>query len=395
MFWPMTTQQDASSHASTAVSETHKLQYIDILRGVAILGVIAVHSEQQIENTLPLVHAILNYGQMGVQLFFVASALTLCLSMSERHENSHFNFYVRRFFRIAPLYYLAIAFYFIWRILITHVDASAASPVVGYNILVIVENIFFLHGFDPRNFNFAVPGGWSISTEMWFYVIFPSLFLIQSRLGYTKFLRFSILVAALSLIAQFFLIDIIEPKLLAYRIIKTTYANAQFGFVYSTILNQISVFLIGILTFQKLKNHEVSGRHLLLAVLLCCVSCYLLNTSELKTDYNGFVYPILSSIAFSIIALKLSTIGHISSWPARLLTKIGQVSFSMYLLHFFVLDLILIAYKRSAFVLFNNPEIQLPLLFATLVVITYGAARLSYEYLEKPAINYGKKFIRR
>ena len=39
-------------------------------------------------------------------MFFVASALTLCLSMRERREAGPWNFYVRRFFRIAPLFYL-------------------------------------------------------------------------------------------------------------------------------------------------------------------------------------------------------------------------------------------------------------------------------------------------
>ena len=106
----MSTQKNFSKHL--IADGTHKLQYIDILRGIAILGVIAVHSGQQIENLFPIVRSISNYGQLGVQLFFVASALTLCLSMSERNEKSPFNFYVRRFFRIAPIYYLAIIFYF-------------------------------------------------------------------------------------------------------------------------------------------------------------------------------------------------------------------------------------------------------------------------------------------
>jgi len=379
----------------TVVDGTHKLQYIDILRGLAILGVIAVHSEQQIENLYPLVHSVFNYGQLGVQLFFVASALTLCLSMSERNENSNFNFYIRRFFRIAPLYYIGIIFYFLWRVLLNYAKTGAASPPPEYNVLGIIENIFFIHGFDPRNFNFVVPGGWSIATEICFYAIFPFLFSVQSKLGYKNFLRFSILVITLSFATQFIAIYVVEPKLIAQGILKNKYVNDDFSFIYCTILNQISVFLIGILTYQKLQKQNTSNYKIFFAFILCCISCYLLNTSELKTGYNGFIYPILSSIAFSIIALRLSNIGFISGLPAKLLARIGQVSFSMYLLHFFILDIVKVAHRRSTFLFFSNPEIQLSLLFLTLTAITYGVARFSYAFLEKPAIDYGKRFIRR
>ena len=47
----------------------------------------------------------------GVELFFVVSALTLCLSSAARSNREALptlNFYIRRFFRIAPMFYIAI-----------------------------------------------------------------------------------------------------------------------------------------------------------------------------------------------------------------------------------------------------------------------------------------------
>ena len=389
----MSTLQNFSKH--TVADGTNKLQYIDMLRGIAILGVIAVHSEQQIENLYPLVRSIFNYGQLGVQLFFVASALTLCLSMNERNENDNRNFYIRRFFRIAPLYYIAIIFYFFWRVLLNYVETGTASLPAEYNLLGIIENIFFIHGFDRRNFNFVVPGGWSIATEMCFYAIFPFLFSTLSKLGYKKFLRLSILIITLSFATQFIAIDIVELKLIQHGVLKRKYVNDDFSFIYCTILNQISVFLIGMLTYQRLNSQSISNYKLLFAFILCCVSCYLLNTSELKTAYNGFAYPILSSIAFSIVALRFSKTGLIGGLPAKLLAAVGQMSFSMYLLHFFILDIVKVIHRRSTFLLVSNPEIQLLLLYITLTAITYGIARFTYAFLEKPAIDYGKIFLRR
>lgn len=69
--------------------------------------------------------------------------------------------------------------------------------------------------------------------------------------------------------------------------------------------------------------------------LLCGVCCLLLNTTQFKTGYNGFIYPILSALAFGIFSIRLSKIGCFETLTAKILIRIGRVSFSMYLIHFF------------------------------------------------------------
>src|SRR5690348_13706360 len=89
-----------------------KFDYIDAMRGIAILLVILVHSafDLAIKGPAGRIGAM---GQFGVQMFFVASALTLCLSWEARRDEPHpmKSFLIRRFFRIAPMYYFGIAFY--------------------------------------------------------------------------------------------------------------------------------------------------------------------------------------------------------------------------------------------------------------------------------------------
>jgi peptidoglycan/LPS O-acetylase OafA/YrhL len=89
------------------------------------------------------------------------------------------NFFIRRFFRIAPLYYAAIVFYLVWR---TVIGGFVVPP--QYDVLGIASNMLFLHGFYPEANNSIVPGGWSTATEMTFYVCFPLLFAgMQNRYG--------------------------------------------------------------------------------------------------------------------------------------------------------------------------------------------------------------------
>lgn len=156
--------------------EIKKYQYIDILKGMAILGVIAVHSHQSIPDLALAVKYTFNYGQLGVQLFFMLSAITLCISSQKRHEQHWRYFYLRRFFRIAPLYYLGIVlyllaggFFYCWSNGVFEIPSQ-------YTLLNILANVTFLNGFYAPANNNIVPGGWSIATEMNFYLMFPILF---------------------------------------------------------------------------------------------------------------------------------------------------------------------------------------------------------------------------
>ena len=69
------------------VESTRKYAYIDGLRGIAILMVVLFHQTPSVvwKSSATrfdiLIQSATSLGQMGVQLFFVASALTLCLSL--------------------------------------------------------------------------------------------------------------------------------------------------------------------------------------------------------------------------------------------------------------------------------------------------------------------------
>ena len=80
--------------------------YIDCVRGYAVTLVITCHLAYAFPELPWPVHRIVVSGWYGVQLFFLASALTLL--MSWRHETVRLGrariapFFIRRFFRIAP-----------------------------------------------------------------------------------------------------------------------------------------------------------------------------------------------------------------------------------------------------------------------------------------------------
>ena len=152
-----------------------KLKYIDALRGIAVLGVVAVHCSQYGINNYPsYISRFFGQGARGVQLFFIVSAFTIFLSQKKRNsfeERPYRNFFVRRFFRIAPMYYLAIGYFIIQNFHKALLDKNWDWGLVSN----VFANLTFLHGFSPYWINSLVPGGWSIAVEMTFYLIVPFL----------------------------------------------------------------------------------------------------------------------------------------------------------------------------------------------------------------------------
>ncbi|RIZ68641.1 MAG: acyltransferase [Methylococcales bacterium] len=154
------------------ITATSRNKTFDLLRGLAILSVICVHISQVFQIHIKYVDSILAAGRFGVQLFFFVSALTMCYMWELRNgeANQVVKFYVRRFLRIAPLFWIAIPAY-LW---INGVDESHWMP-EGVGLHQIFLTAMFLHGFWPDSINSVVPGGWSIAVEMTFYLIFPLL----------------------------------------------------------------------------------------------------------------------------------------------------------------------------------------------------------------------------
>ncbi len=67
-------------------STVHRYAYIDALRGYAILGVISVHTSGTVPHFGGPLRELASYGQYGVHLFFIISAVTLAMSWDARSD---------------------------------------------------------------------------------------------------------------------------------------------------------------------------------------------------------------------------------------------------------------------------------------------------------------------
>jgi peptidoglycan/LPS O-acetylase OafA/YrhL len=370
-----------------------KLPYIDCLRGYAVLMVIATHVTYTVPQLPYPVHQVTSFGWFGVQLFFLASCVTLMMSSSyERSKSGTMNvrnFFIRRFLRIAPMYYLAGIFY--WY----------AGTRTGANWAQTLSALTFTNSWGPATMPTGdgwqlVPGGWSIGVEFTFYFLFPLYFWYA-----TSWRR------ALAVFLGALIVGAVADSAVVGQLAAVYGFTATDNFLFFWFFNQASVFALGGLVF-----FAVSGiaRHKLLAAklkrlvapvvvaslavlaLLAFGSSHFAHYLALRPVVPHFL-PVILAFSVAIIALSQADSGLFIN---RAIASLGKVSFSAYLLHFAVFDWVVS--KNPG--LFHLDATGVPAIaafgaaYAVVIAVTYLLSACSYSLIELPMMDLAKRLTR-
>lgn len=350
-----------------------KYEYIDALRGYAILAVIVVHSAGAIPPTDGWVMRLIEQGARGVQLFYVVSALTLSMSWSFR-KDGYISFLVRRFFRIVPLFYLAIPVYLLFAGFGPGYFAPPDTSLEG-----IARALFFIDGFYPSKWT-VVPGGLTVCTEIVFYMLFP-LFVFAARSLRASFVMYIVsFVFSVTILHDVVPFIYLENSKIAYN---DFYAWAQFS-----LPVQLPLFMSGIFVYYLLGSKVVVrpvGLNFLLVVSLALM--LIIPFSKITAPFM-----LIYSIPFVLLVYCLGrgAGGFLVNLP---MICLGKVSFSAYIWHFLVLDIIYLGKDHGLdFFGMNTPSTYYKFLclLIAVVAVTYAIAFASYRLVEQPFIGLGK-----
>lgn len=287
---------------------TQRNQSLDLLRGVAILLVVLVHCAISASSSVPGLTAFAHeYGERGVQLFFIVSGYTMMLTFGGKVDAVAIrSFYIRRAFRIVPLFWAAILFY----LLITKGEGFKFWAPDGIATSDVLRTFLFLHWSSVTAFNSVVPGGWSIAVEMQFYLLFPLLIFLFRRPNGPILVYAAI--ALIGVIGQFAADLYLLPRLAAS--LPPDQAYLANGFFYCWPPHQLICFGFGILLYDfiELKNKPLIGTVLLAG-------------AALSLSRWGAEVVLLFALAYGILAANVRL---------NFVALLGRHSYAIYLIHF-------------------------------------------------------------
>lgn len=371
-------------------SSIKKYDFVDALRGWAILGVVFLHTFLWLRTVggdpfNGLISNIALQGQRGVQLFYIVSAFTLFMSLSSRRQHEArpvANFFIRRFFRIAPLFYTVI----IINVLIYGLSPRIWAP-DGVEWWYIPLTASFLHGWMPQTINTVVEGGWSIAVETTFYALLPFLFIKLKDIRSTALFILGALV--FSKVAA----------ITAFHFLSPMYAPDQqylvIGFIDRWFFSQAPTFGLGIMTYYVFKRYH-AYRSKSLGVLLLLASLVLFALfSRFGTYVNTMVpehFPYAAALCLFVLSLHF--------FPNRLfvngiIQRIGKLSFSIYLINLPVVYIIAHLYRDVANRYAFNSEIGMIAAFLVSLMLSAGISLVTYRGVEVPGIRFGKRIIQK
>jgi peptidoglycan/LPS O-acetylase OafA/YrhL len=335
---------------------------LDGLRAFAITLVFLCHAEHE------RIVRLADWGKkgwLGVDLFFVISGFLITHLLLQPKYAAHPLqwFYLRRIFRIWPMYFFTLAFAFlVWRYTpFARDNAFGRFSVIPY--LLLVQNLWF-PGIGIRPLGVM----WSLAIEEHFYLGWPWL---------VRALKPKPLLLAIAAGLVF------EPCLRAYLAMDGYTA----GQIYRNTATHFDGLLAGALLAVWMEDESCTPKRLMLAGLIAGAAMLplvllLLPPDVSKTGMSPYLFSAIAFFFAGIVALALS--GALKFLASRPLVALGQLSYSMYLIHLFV------------FIGFNwFPERRWPV--GTALLFTYALtvilAALTRLLIEKPFLRLKERLL--
>ena len=153
------------------MSQRPQLEGANAVRFWAAMSIVLFHLALLPKKELPAFLSVIpNFAGFGVPLFYVLSAFALSYGYYGSLESGVAirRFYARRFFRIAPLFYLMMA------VCLTQFWMRGS----GVPAAQIFSSATFIFNLIPGHSESFVPAAWSIGVEMLFYAVFPFIIML-------------------------------------------------------------------------------------------------------------------------------------------------------------------------------------------------------------------------
>jgi peptidoglycan/LPS O-acetylase OafA/YrhL len=321
---------------------------LDLLRFAAIILVLIAHTFYLLSSR-NIVYITSTYAAvMGVELFFVLSGFligTILVKINEQQNQITFkilkDFWIRRWFRTLPNYYLILVVNLLVVILVT-----GALPITGLKLLSFFVFMQDIASVEQNQF-FGV--AWSLSVEEWFYLTFPLLLLLIRLIVKSK-------QSAVAIVGLIFLVAPLLGRLILAIVSDIPWDG---GFRKMTLIRLDSIGMGVLCAYLKYYYQEkwmrlrywtgLSGLVLLVALLVVLYKTYLVGINFrtgaeiaapgffVKTTWFTLLNLSIAMMLPGFYYIKINANGIIP----RAITFVSLISYSVYLIHLLIVQLFL------------------------------------------------------
>ncbi len=343
--------------AKATRSGSHRSVGLDILRAVAIGLVLLAHIPLEGKDSL----IWFAFGMWGVELFFVLSGFLitgLLYRVFDEYSLTKFRtFFIRRWMRTLPLYYVAI-------VLIIALEGS----LLGRPIVDVERYLLFIQTIPTGEYGwFSV--SWSLSIEEWSYILYPC---IGVALWFVR-----------SLDARFALIFLLAISVFtAYRL-----SLGEIGVSYDTDIRRALVPRLDALAYGGLlrvfwtryRESLHAARRLLFVLSLLGQAICLKVFLELGTTHSFAAAGLLTLLPVCLcLCFPFAIPIERANRPVRVISfYFASRSYALYLFH------------HSFFTIAGSVALSVPatMKVAVAIGVAFIVADIMYNWIEKPIMN--------
>jgi peptidoglycan/LPS O-acetylase OafA/YrhL len=394
------------------LKKTTKNLHLEVVRGMAAFLVVIGH----LINKFPEIakhknhftNLIGNWATESVIVFFVLSGIVIHSSVQAKHKSAK-SFLIDRMVRINPILLIAVIISVLLEIYLFNYNPPV-KMIIGNLIPVSTMQGYMVDVFWNTN-----PVIWSLSFEMFFYVVFAIFVIKKDKISQRNILIW----ASLGLAAIYFYFNPISENIVVnYLILMLAYSPIWIiGFYIWKFRNDIyTSFVLAIASLCCLPivsrahfsdNYYDPIRNVLFALCSIPLFLYLIQDKRenvgltfLKKNisaiiisftyllsllfiYNDQSYPILSRLLYIILPIcivfvtffKKIIINIYEKFVVKLFTKIGSLSYSIYLIHNPILIILAALSNISIF-------IKIPLFVITTYFVCYFLEKIYQPFIK-------------
>ncbi len=348
-------------------SATIYFNNIDGFKGIAILGILLVHCGAA--DLGGIIGELSSAGAKGVQIFLIISSMLIFKSLQREHDKdegmSLKTWYIRRFIRLIPLYYIANLFVLVK----DGFAASYWSGTHGMTIGTVVSNFLFIHGLYPWWSN-AININWYIGTLAIFIVVAPLLYQLVDRIDKLFIL----------LVFSWLCNIICNHTIGAVDFGEDTYVWTAYWMIFS-IVAQLPVLVIGMILYyvlektdilikikQHLGNRKRSFCYASTGVCLLWLF-YMIHHGAVIVEY---------ALVFAII-IFISFIDKIYLIENPIFTILGKYSYGIYLFHFPLIEITHKLFRQT-----GNSKIII--CYFVVLIVSFVLSWILVRLVERPVV---------